>query len=48
MITLEGVVKFVNNTASDGGAIKLVSYAQIRLADGLQAHFIQNKGRYYY
>ena len=45
MVSLQGVIKFTNNLATEGGAIRLVSYAQIRLVSGLKAYFIKNKGR---
>lgn len=46
-VVLHDHMEFLNNSAVDGAALYLESFAQIRLADGLQMLFSGNVGRYF-
>ena len=43
---MSGEQHFINNTAVDGGALHLLSFAQLRLLPGLNILFQGNSGRY--
>ena len=40
-----GELNFVENVATDGSALYLISFGQILLRSGLRMKFIRNKGR---
>ena len=41
-----GTIIFKNNSAQNRGALSLVSFAQLRLREGLKLHFLNNNGRF--
>ena len=44
-LTVGGELKFIKNTVVDGGALSLLSFAQMRLNHGVQILFQGNNGR---
>ena len=45
-LTVGGELRFINNTVDDGGALYLLSFAQIILSSGTKMLFQGNRGRY--
>ena len=45
-LTVGGELRFINNTVDDGGALYLLSFAQIMLSSGTRMLFQGNRGRY--
>ncbi len=45
-VILGGVIEFVNNSATDGAAVNLLSLSQMMLDDNLQLLFQNNRGKY--
>ena len=42
---MRGDIKFTNNSVEDGGALKLISFAQMKLHENTTITFSENKGR---
>ncbi len=42
---MRGDIKFTNNSVEDGGALKLISFAQMKLHKNTTITFSENKGR---
>lgn len=45
LVDFEGKLSFINNTASEEGALSLLSYGQMRVHHGLSLNFFGNRGR---
>ena len=44
-LTVNGQVEFINNTVTEGGALYLLSFSQVRLVENTKILFEGNRGR---